>query len=101
MSKIHLCAVCGWQICTDDLCCASCQAATLGRAPRRVVHVPVLSRAALLIAGVTASVAIGGCAEDGGPEIVREEEVDDEPVAIRPRLTWQLRLSPHDLTGDE
>jgi len=53
----------------------------------------VLSRAALLVAGVTAGVAVGGCAEDGGPETAIEEECEEDAVGIRARLAWQLQLT--------
>lgn len=104
MSKLNLCALCGWQVVSDVVSCPSCHAPVLGHAPRRMIRVPVLSRAALLVAGVTASVAVGGCAEDGGPETAIEEEREEDAVGIRPRLTWQLQLAqpPYRLsTGDD
>lgn len=63
MSKLQLCGTCQRRVPDDEVSCPIC-AAPMGKAPRRMITGPVLSRAALLVSSVAASFA-GGEVADG------------------------------------
>ena len=98
MARLQLCGTCERHVRDDEVSCPFC-AAPMGKAPRRMITGPVLSRAALLVTTVATSFAAGGCGDDGTETSVANE--GDEAEQKRPAVEARMALPAYGVVIDD